>query len=119
MCEGSCAHLVFGSEEMLTEDICEAFRRVVAIRSCQAVARRFQEPRILAQTGFAKVKLLMPTSLVLFLHCGEGPRDDLRALVSLLLKMVHIVHKLLTSCCILNIQRGSHVPQAPVPLVRV
>ena len=105
MCEGSCAHLVFGSEEMLTEDICEA--------------RRFQEPPILAQTGFAKVKLLMPTSLVLFLHCGEGPRDDLRALVSLLLKMVHIVHKLLTSCCILNIQRGSHVPQAPVPLVRV
>eukprot|EP00439_Symbiodinium_sp_Y106_P069546 s358_g11.t6 len=29
--------------EMLTEDICEAFRRVVAIRSCQAVARRFQD----------------------------------------------------------------------------
>ncbi|CAE7778813.1 PAT23 [Symbiodinium sp. CCMP2456] len=29
--------------EMLTEDICEAFRRVVEIRSCQAVARRFQD----------------------------------------------------------------------------
>ena len=32
------------TEEMLTEDKCDILRRVVEIRSCQAVVRRFQEP---------------------------------------------------------------------------